>query len=218
MASKENYDYYCSGHFSNTKIRSFFLKKLFNIKNIIYLPNKSFVKIKNIKNIKNITIMYNGVSNTLHNYYHSSKFEESFNKLFIFIKNNPDINFFIRSHPKRNNDEYLKKIVSELKIRNIKFLNKKNSVLFLKNSDLIIEIGQPSAATLYCIDQNLPIVLMSEFLKKISILRKYIAFKTDLMNFKVIEDLFLFIKKNKNKFYDINKIRITVKNSNKEII
>ena len=37
------------------------------------------------------------------------------------------------------------------------------------NSDLIIEIGQPSAATLYCIDQNLPIVLMSEFLKKISI-------------------------------------------------
>ena len=218
MPGKENYDYYCSGHFSNTKIRSFFLKKQFNIKNIIYLPNKSFIKIKNIINIRNITIVYNGLDNTLSNYYYSSKFEENFNKLFIFIKNNPDISFFIRSHPKRNNDKYLKKKATEFKIKNINFLKKKNSILFLKNSDLIIEMGQPSAATLYCIEQNLPIVLMSAFLKKISSLRKYIIFKSNLINFRVIDDLFLFIKKNKYHFYDINKIRISVKNSRKKII
>lgn len=220
MANKENYDYYCSGHFSNTKIRNIFLKKQFNIKNIIYLPNKLFVKIKNIKKIKNITIMYNGLNNdnSLNNYYQLNKFEKIFNKLFVFIKDNHNINFFIKSHPKRNNDEYLKKIAYKLKIKNIKFLKKKNSLLFLKNSDLIIDIGQPSAATLYCIDQNFPVVLMSQFLKKITSLRKYIIFKSNLINFKVIEDLFLFIKKNKYHFYDINKIRISVKNCKKKII
>lgn len=205
MSTFENYDYYADKYLSENKFRSNFLKKYITINKdqIIHINLEFENNIKKYRYIdKNkISILNNGYGNfSFSNYYYPKKFENSWEILIKFIKERKNFFFNIVSHPNNNHDNYLEDLFKKNKVKNyelLPFLKKNNE---LSKSSLIIEFGNPSAASIYCLQNRLPIVFFTEFIKKISSSRKFIINNKLLTKFSTTSNLCRFIDKYHNNF------------------